>query len=228
VSVENAEGARYGYTGDFWWPIETLKGLNELVLDATYGNPDYVRDYDEEAVVEQLIELVRNLIAEKKRVCIKAVTGRLQYVMQLLQPHLRLPFIASKKQSSVAAVYQQYGCLADTVLDRHTERAKAIIVAGEPYVAFHHLGERIPESDFDAFILVSAYMVPRENPIIQYGERMYRVALTDHADFRGTIDYVAAAAPKVVIVDNSRGGDAQTLAEEIRSRLNIPAVVGGD
>ncbi len=227
VTVETGDGKRYGYTGDFWWPITPLKGLDELVLDATYGNPEYVRSYSEDQVAEELVTLVRRLLDEGKRVCIKAVTGRLQYVMQLLQAHIRVPFLAGKKQTAVAAVYQCYGCLADPVLDRHDTRGQAIITARERHLSFHHLGEKVPESDFDAFVIVSAYMVPREEPIVQYGDKTYRVALTDHADFHGTIDYVAAASPKVVIVDNSRGGDARTLAEEIRARLSIRAVVGG-
>lgn len=227
VMVETQDGKRVGYTGDFWWPIDVMPGLDELVVDATYGNPDYVRDYKEEQVVEELTELVDSLLAQGKRICIKAVTGRLQYVMQLLQPRLKRPFIASKRQSGIAKVYGDYGCLADQILDRNGQDAQKIIANNEPFVAFHHLAERIPETDYDAFILVSAYMVPREKPVVPRGTNAYRVALTDHADFNSTIAYVEKAAPKLVITDNSRGGDAKTLAEEIRGRLKIPAIVGG-
>jgi putative mRNA 3-end processing factor len=227
VTVETEDGKRLGYTGDFWWPIDVMAGLDELVVDATYGNPDYVRNYKEEQVVEELKELVDRLLSEDKRVCIKAVAGRLQYVMQLLQPTIRLPFIASKKQSAIAGVYGQHGCLADPIFDRHGAEALKIIADHQPHIAFHHLEERIPETDFDAFILVSSYMVPLERPILQTGEKTYRVALTDHADFHATIEYVEKAAPKLVITDNSRGGDAKTLAEEIRARLKINAIVGG-
>jgi putative mRNA 3-end processing factor len=226
VMVETEDGERLGYTGDFYWPIEPLTGLDELVVDATYGNPDYVRDYKEEQVVEELHELIDKLIANGHRVCVKAVAGRLQYVMQQLQPRTRLPFISSKKQCQIARVYRDYGCLADPVLDIHGEEAQRIIAERQPYVGFHHLAEQIPETDFDASILVSAYMVPRERPIVQFG-KTYRVALTDHADFNATIAYVEKAAPKLVITDNSRGGDAKTLAEEIRERLKIDAIVGG-
>jgi putative mRNA 3-end processing factor len=177
VKVETQDGKRVGYTGDFWWPIDVMTGLDELVVDATYGNPDYVRDYKEEQVVEELKELVDKLLAEGKRICIRAVAGRLQYVMQLLQPRIRLPFIASKKQSLIAGVYKDHGCLAEPVFDRHGEDALRIIEKQQPFIAFHHLEERIPESDLDAFILVSAYMVPRERPILQVGTKSYRVCL---------------------------------------------------
>jgi putative mRNA 3-end processing factor len=227
VIVEMPDGKRVGYTGDFWWPIEVMTGLDELVIDATYGNPDYIRNYTEERVVAELQELVEKLVAQKKRVCIKAVAGRLQYVMQLLQPRIRLPFIASKKQCLIAGVYRDHGCLADPVLDRHLEAGQKIIADNQPYIAFHHIEERIPETDFDAIIIVSAFMVPREEPIVQFSPKTYRVALTDHADFNATIEYVEKAAPKLVITDNSRGGDARTLADEIRERLKIDAIVGG-
>lgn len=225
--VETAEGERLGYTGDFGWPIDVLPGLDELVLDATYGNPDYVRTYREEDIVIELIELVRQLLSQGKRICIKAVTGRLQYVMQILQSALRVPFVAGKKQCSVAAVYAAYGCFTEPIFDKNGEEARKIIKEKVPYVAFHHLRERLPETDFDVFILVSAYMVPRERPLVELGARTYRVALTDHADFAQTLEYVEKAAPKLVITDNSRGGDAQTLAEELRARLGVRAVVGG-
>lgn len=227
VLVETRLGQRLGYTGDFSWPIGVLTGLDELVLDATYGNPDYVREYREEDVVIELIELVHRLLAEGKRICVKAVTGRLQYVMQLLQPSVRVPFVASKKQASVAASYLNYGCLTEAVLFKDSGEAQQLLNDRTPHLAFHHLAERIPETDFDVFILVSAYMMPRERPLVARNPRTYQVALTDHADFNQTIEYVAKAAPKLVIVDNSRGGDARTLAEEVRRRLGIKAVVGG-
>lgn len=226
VLVETHDGLRLGYSGDFAWPIEPF-AVDELVVDATYGNPDYIRPYREEDAVEEFIELVETLLKEERRICIKAFTGRLQYAMQLLQDRVHLPFLAGKKQASIAEAYQKYGVLINPVLSRHSEEGKRLIAEGGPYIAFHHLAERVPETDYDTCIFVSSYMVPREKPLVRTMFGHYRVAITDHADFNQTIDYVAAAGPKLVVVDNSRGGDAVTLAAEIKSRLNIPTLVGG-
>jgi len=227
VLVETEHGHRLGYTGDFRWPIPVLEGLDELVIDATYGNPDYIRDYNEEDVIADFLDLVYRLLAEGKRVCIKAVTGRLQFAMQLLQPHLQIPFLASKKQTAIADVYQAYGLLSRPCIDRSCAAGQKILKDRIPNISFNHYAEHIPESEFDVFVIISAYMVPREEPIRQTGPRTYWVALTDHADFVGTLLYVSQAKPKLVIADRSRGGDAETLVKEIRRRLDMPAIAAG-
>jgi putative mRNA 3-end processing factor len=227
VFVEYADGTRLGYTGDFGWPTDVLK-VDELVIDATYGSPDYRREYNEEQVVDDLVSLVEKLIRNgRRRVCIKAFTGRLQFVMQQLQERIRVPFIAGKKQAAIADVYRQHGVLVVDVISALSDAGKAILKGTEAYIEFHHLHEKIPETQYDVVVYVSSFMMPREQPIVQWGNNHYQAALTDHADFDQTIEYVRQAQPKLVIVDNSRAGDADALAEEIRARLSIKAIVGG-
>jgi putative mRNA 3-end processing factor len=60
-------------------------------------------------------------------------------------------------------------------------------------------------------------------PCRQIGEREHLVALSDHSDFDGLIEYVKRSRAKQVITDNYRSnGDA--LAKEIRKRLGVCAV----
>jgi putative mRNA 3-end processing factor len=60
-------------------------------------------------------------------------------------------------------------------------------------------------------------------PYRQIGEREYLVALSDHSDFDGLIEYVKRSRAKQVITDNFRSnGDA--LAKEINKRLGVCAV----
>ena len=227
VLVETEEGYRVAYTVDFGWPTTVLK-VEELVIDATYGSPEYVRAYKEEDVIRDLVELVDDLVRKQRiRVCVKAFTGRLQYAMQQLQGRVNVPFLAGRRQTRIAEVYRDYGVLVDEVVDRMSPEGVRIANEKEPFVTFHHLAEKIPETEYDVCVYISAYMVPKEDPVIQTGSRTYRVALTDHADFNETLAYVQESAPKVVLVDNSRGGDARSLATEIKSRLGIEAVVGG-
>jgi hypothetical protein len=51
----------------------------------------------------------------------------------------------------------------------------------------------------------------------------FGVALSNHADFDGTLEYIKATKAKYVVTDNVRGGHGVELALEIRRRLSIPA-----
>lgn len=72
-------------------------------------------------------------------------------------------------------------------------------------------------------IHLSAFATNPNDPILEYSVRACRVALTDHADFDGTLAYVEATSAKYVVTDNTRPGYAIELAQELRSRLNIDA-----
>jgi len=58
----------------------------------------------------------------------------------------------------------------------------------------------------------------------QVAEKEYVVALSDHSDFDGLVEYVRRSKPKVVITDNFRANRAETLAKEIRKRFGIQAL----
>lgn len=50
-------------------------------------------------------------------------------------------------------------------------------------------------------ITCSAYMVNTDHPLLQFSDRAYRVALSNHADFEGTLAYVEATGAKRVVTD---------------------------
>ena len=64
----------------------------------------------------------------------------------------------------------------------------------------------------------SAYMVSTDDPLLKFSDKAYRIALTNHADFEGTIDYVKATGAKTVITDNTRNHGVD-LAIAINQRL---------
>jgi hypothetical protein len=72
-------------------------------------------------------------------------------------------------------------------------------------------------------IVLSAYMSDPNEPVLERHERSFRVALSDHADFVGTLEYVKSTGAKEVVVDNTRGGYAVDLSREIKSLLGINA-----
>ena len=70
---------------------------------------------------------------------------------------------------------------------------------------------------------MSAFMSRKDDPVLEYTDRSYRVALSNHADFNGTLEYVEATGAKFVVTDNTRGGHPLELALAIRARLGIEA-----
>ena len=61
-------------------------------------------------------------------------------------------------------------------------------------------------------------------PYREIAEEEYVIALSDHSDFDGLIEYVRRSRPKLVITDNFRIGYAETLAREIHKRFGISAM----
>lgn len=52
VQVTLADGYRVGYSSDFFWPLEKVVEVDELVVDSTYGDPTRTRLYDQQVVEE--------------------------------------------------------------------------------------------------------------------------------------------------------------------------------
>ena len=69
-------------------------------------------------------------------------------------------------------------------------------------------------------IVLSAYMNKTSDPVIEYSDRGYSVALSDHADFNGTLEYILATGATSVVTDNTRGHGVE-LALAVKHRLGI-------
>ena len=59
VAVELANGKWVGYSGDFSHLIDNVIRVDELVVDATYGDPGTDRAYSQLEAEEALLERVR-------------------------------------------------------------------------------------------------------------------------------------------------------------------------
>jgi len=62
------------------------------------------------------------------------------------------------------------------------------------------------------------------SPCREVADKEFVVALSDHSDFDGLIEYVRRSKPKFVITVNFRVSHAGTLAEEIRKRFGVSAL----
>ncbi len=220
VLVEDEEGARIVYTGDFRISNTPVLEADILVLEATYGNPFQVRPF-QKVVGTALVSLVESAL-KIGPVYIFGYHGKLQEVMQILHAnHVDVPFLAPEKIFQISKVCERHGMRVGKVLSTMGDEAKEIVGRNESHVAFYHMNSK-RHVGRDAFrISVSGweFSFPRR----QIAPNEHVVALSDHADFNQLIEYVRESRPKMVITDNYRVGGAKSLAREIEKRLAIPA-----
>jgi hypothetical protein len=60
------------------------------------------------------------------------------------------------------------------------------------------------------------------SPVVERSERSYSIALSDHADFEDTLEYIRCSGAKRVMTDNTRCKGVE-LAAAIRDMLQLPA-----
>jgi len=223
VAVELANGVRLGYSSDFSWPVERVVRVDVLVIDSTAGSSRSRRLFSQGEAEEKLLDLVRNRL-NYGPVHIKAYRGTLQRALYLISGDLRCPLIGSPRLIREVMVYQEHGYGIGTILDANSPEGKDAMKE-QRYLRFYGKGDKLSvDHDSASTIVLSAFMTSYDTPIAEYSERSYRVALSNHADFDGTLQYIKCSGAKFVVTDNSRGGNAIELAQEIRNRLNIDAV----
>lgn len=221
VCLETSDGLRLGYSGDFHWPLDDVMKVEELVVDSTYGGEASVRAYSQEEAETSFLDLVLRQL-KKGSVHVKAHRGTVQRALQILSGNIDVPLLATDRLCNEVAVYQQFGCAVCNIASITSPSGKDALT-GARYVRFYSKGDRNPvDSTGGSTIVLSAFMNKTEGPVIEYTERSYSVALSNHADFEGTLAYVAATGAKRVIADNTRGRGVD-LAISIQHRLGIEA-----
>jgi putative mRNA 3-end processing factor len=222
IAVERPDGIRMGYSGDFSWPQESTMKVDALVVDSTYGNPDRKRQYSQAHVEEQLSELIR-LSLKKGSIELIAHRGTVQRALQILNGLVSVPIIATKQCQKETDVYRNFGYCLSPILRVDSAEGIEARRSGN-HIRVYTTKDRKPvDSPAGTRIVLSAFMSSMDSPILEYSSQSFQVALTDHADFDGTVDYVAASGAKYVVTDNTRGGQAVSLALELQSRLGIQA-----
>jgi putative mRNA 3-end processing factor len=222
VAVTHGDGYRTGYSGDFAWPLREVIEVDELVLDATYGSPDSVRKYSQQEAESRFVEEVLGRL-KSGAVVVYAHRGTLQRAIALLDGVTQMPLLGSPLQCAESEVYARHGHNQATLLDSTSPEGLEAMGSGR-YVLFSGKGDRRVDLQWHEHkIVLSAYMAPRSDPFLEYSERSCRVALSNHADFTGTLEYVEAVNPSVVLTDGSRSRHAEVLATEIVARLGIHA-----
>jgi len=220
VLVEDAGGIRIAYSGDFRLEDTPVMESDVLVVEATYGTPSCRRNFDVD-----IRELLVSMIERRLRggtVYVFGFHGKLQEVMQLLRKaDVEVPFVMPDRVYEVSKVCEKHGMNLGCLSLSTDKEGQELLDGNLPCVAFYHVNSRQHVGLRNARICVSGWEF--HTPCRQIGEREHLVALSDHSDFDGLIEYVKQSKAKQVITDNYRS-HGTVLAGEIIKRLGISAV----
>lgn len=221
VLVENPNGNRVAYTGDFKLDgTPPIEDCDALVVEATYGSPSFRRSFDSD-IRELLVSMIEKRL-QKGKVYIFGYYGKLQEIMQILRcAHVYVPFVMPERILRVSEVCKRHGMnLGDLTLSSD-EQGKELLNKNLPCVAFYHMNKRKKIGLSSNRICVSGWEFRFPSKQIGYNEHI--VALSDHSDFDELVEYIRLSKPKRVITDNHRVKHGAILAKEITKRLGIPA-----
>ena len=203
VALELRDGRRVGYSSDFGWPLETVIEVDELVVDSTYGSPGSVRQYSQEEAEARLYELVCERLRHGS-VHIQAYRGTTERVLQVVGGGVGVPIVGSELVVREAQIYQKYGMGCGQIETLGSEAGKCALEQ-RAYIRLYAKGDSLGNEHLEGTtITCSAFMVDVDDPVMQYSDRAYSVALSNHADFEETLEYVQATGAKIVVTDNTR------------------------
>jgi len=216
VAVQTEDGTMVTYTGDFKLHRASPQLTDVLVMEATYGNPAQVREFEQDLEAE-LVSLIERS-AEKSPVFLLGYHGKLQEVLELLSnARMSLPVFLQERIYMVTRALERHGFH----FGHYGLATKETLGGKEPFVALFHMRARKGLPEKGVKVILSGWEF--ESPIKATGPDTYVVALSDHSDFEGLMEYVEKSKPKFVITDGYRVGDAEALAAQIGTRLGIPA-----
>lgn len=221
VAVELSNGLRVGYSGDFSWPLDEVIEVDELVVDSTYGSPECVRQYSQGKAEQCLISLVCERLRHGS-VHVKAHRGTIERVLHVIGGKVGVPILGSKRLIREVEVYKRHGFACESLVCLDSPEGQCA-TKDRSYVRLYSKGDGFPNEQLEGTsITVSAYMADRSDPQMMYSDRAYKVAMSNHADFNGTLEYVQATRAKRVVTDNTRNHGLQ-LALSIQQRLGVEA-----
>ena len=219
VLVEDAGGIRIVYSGDFRVDGTPTVECDVLVVEATYGSPSCRRKFNVD-VRELFVSMVERRLRGGS-VYVFGYHGKLQEAMQLLRDaDVSVPFVMPDRVHEIAQVCKHHGMrIGDMSLSTDADGHR-LLDDNIPCVAFYHMNARGYVGLHNARICLSGWEF--NTACKQIGDREYLVALSDHSDFDGLIEYVKRSKAKQVITDNYRSHGA-VLAKEIRKRIGVSA-----
>ncbi len=221
VLVEDVEGTRIVYTGDFRIDGTPVLDTDVLVMEATYGSPTCKRSFEKD-VKDLLVSMVEEGL-KQGAVYFFGYHGKLQEVMQILHERgVKAPFIVPERVFHVSRVCELHGMRLGRLILSEENEAKELLERNSPCIAFYHMSSksRVDQGVFRVYVSGWEF----DSPCREIADKEYVIALSDHSDFDGLMEYVRRSKPKLVITDNFRVSYAETLARKIHKHFGISAV----
>lgn len=198
------------YTGDFKLKPTNLTTkklkmpdeIDYLIIESTYGRPEYVFP-DEEEVINDLITWIEKKLFLGKKVAIGAYPlGKAQEVIKILNENgiepKTTPIIEKYNE-----VYRKFG------MKLKTSKESEIIVK-----PMHEVLNR-PINGYANAVVTGWALTEDFGDVVGF-------PLSDHADFNQLLEYVSILNPKVVYVTH---GFAEEFAREVEKRFGIKSFV---
>jgi putative mRNA 3-end processing factor len=221
VLVEDSEGERIVFTGDFKIDGTPVLEADVLVMEATYGSPRCIRAF-ETAPEDLLVSLIQKGLKDGP-VNIFGYHGKLQEIMQIVHDAgVQAPMLMSERIYHVSRVCEKHGMRLGRLFLTEEKEAREMLQKNSSCMVFHHMNSRGSLADDVFSIYVSGWEF--NSPCREISDKEYVVALSDHSDFDGLTEYVERSKPKLVITDNHRVGHAETFAKQVYTRFGISAV----
>ncbi len=216
VLVES-KGGSYGYTGDFKMPgTPPLKGLDVLVIDATYGSPQLERRWGEWDAISALLEIIEKHRGEGP-IWIYGYNGKLQEVIV----ELRRRGVEDDIFTDATTL-----ALARVAADFYGEPLRGVHLL-EPDVSWgiimvHYSKFRAYKRRPGVHVVLTGWELQAPARLVE--DRVYRVSFSDHATFSEIVEYVDEARPRLVVVDAYRSKTAWLTAKYLERRLGLRAL----
>jgi putative mRNA 3-end processing factor len=219
ILLENREKQKILYTGDFRYPEIDVLDADILVTEATYGSPDCVRDFNKE-VEPAFIELVKQSL-KNSSVYVFGYYGKVQEVVKTLNDSdVNVPIVVPEKIFRILNICRSHGMkVKDYYFSKSDEGTE---IRRSHHIGIYHTASAGKAGIGSVKIHLSGWQF--DAPVQQIGQNEYRVALSDHSDFKQLLEYISMVNPALVITDGYRARDASLFALEINNRLGIRAV----
>ena len=215
------DGGNFVYTGDFSLSDGfTYKGAriieaDELLIESTYGSPDYHFPKKEE-LAEILKKEIQSRLSFGNVVFAVYATGKSQELIKMLNEYCNITPVVSPEVARVSEIYVKHGQPLSYINSHSDEAVEAF---RENFVGI------IPKSQFRPELrmrLTQHYHKPCYFGSLsgwnaKFPSEVFDIALpfSDHADFNDLVEYVDHSDPKKVYVF---GAFAETLSNVLKLR----------
>jgi putative mRNA 3-end processing factor len=223
VEIVTPNGVKYGYSGDFNYPMESVISVEHLIIDGSCGGIFYQRRYTREDSIKALEEKLKTLVS-KTPVYIKAHKGLLEKIYFWIEdicPNIKrvgsCEFIESLK------LHEKYSYgVVDNIIETNSEEEKCLKRNGEAFIQFVHKKETVFNVEKKHVIQCDRFNDRLDVPLREISPLSFHISFSDHSDINGTYEYIRCVDPKNVYIDGVRAqSNAGSLANLIYHNCGV-------